>query len=259
MDELIAFVAGASRGLGKGVAEGLGEIGATVIVTGRDETAMEETAALVRAAGGRPDVQVCDHRDDDAVRAVFHHVAATYGRLDVLVNCATAVGDVGRLFTATPFWQTPVARWDELFAVGLRSHFVATQHAAEAMITQGWGLIVNVSSAAAAFQVPAILPYGVAKAALDRMTLDMARDLSPHGVTALGVWPPPSSTEGMLASAGAEDDLAQWSLPIVTGRVIAALARDPDVARLAGRSVRIRELGTTYNVIDVRYSRAAAD
>lgn len=216
MDGMIAVATGASRGIGRGVAQTLGEIGATVVVTGRDAAELEETAGLVRAADGQPDARICDQCDDDAVQAVFDHVAATYGSLDLLVNSATAVGDVGQLFTPTPFWHTPPARWDELFAVGLRSHFVAAQHVAAIMPGQGRGVIVNVSSAAAAFQVPAILPYGVAKAALDRMTLDMARDLSPHGVTVVGVWPPPSSTEGMLASAGADDDITQWSLPVVT-------------------------------------------
>lgn len=70
MGELIAVVTGASRGLGRRVAQALGEIGARVVVTGRDEAALQQTALLVRSCGGHPDVQVCDHRDDEAVRAL---------------------------------------------------------------------------------------------------------------------------------------------------------------------------------------------
>lgn len=258
MGSVVALVTGASRGLGRGIATGLGEIGATVVMTGRDGEALERAADDVRSAGGVADPHVCDHRDDDAVLGLFEHVQAAYGTLDLLVNCATAVGDVGALFTPTPFWDTPVGRWDDLLAVGLRSHFVASQHASRFMVARGRGLVVNVSSPAAAVQVPAILPYGVAKAALDRMTADMARDLSPHGVTALSVWPPPSSTEGMLASASDEDDVTQWSLPVVTGRVVAALLADPDVGRLAGRSHRIRELAAEYGVVDVHHAPVEA-
>ena len=250
----VAIVTGASRGLGRGIAVGLGESGATVVITGRDRTALGTTAQLVADAGGQPDLHLCDHRDDGAVAALFDHVASAHGRLDLLVNNATAVGDVAAVFTPTPFWHTPAERWDELFDVGLRSHYVAAQHGARIMLGRGSGVIVNVSSAAAAHQVPAILPYGVAKAALDRMTADMARDLTPHGVTVLGVWPPPSSTEGMLEGAGEDDDVNQWSLPVVTGRVIAALSADPDVARLAGTSPRIRDLATEYGVTDERYA-----
>jgi len=252
----VGIVTGASRGLGRGIAVGLGEVGATVVLTGRDEEALGATAEEVQRAGGHPDVQPCDHRDDHAVKAMFDRATRAHGRLDLLVNNATAVGDVAELFAATPFWETPTGRWDDLFDVGLRSHFVAGQLAARLMVGQGRGLVVNVSSAAAAHQVPAILPYGVAKAALDRMTSDMARDLVPHGVTALAVWPPPSSTEGMLASAGDDDDVTQWSLPVVTGRVIAALVADPDVARLAGTSCRIRDLASEYGVSDERYAPA---
>lgn len=164
----VAVVTGASRGVGRGVAIGLGEAGATVVATGRTVDDVEATAELVTEVGGVGIGAVCDHRHDDEVRAVFARVERDQGRLDVLVNNATAVPELSLLFAETPFWEVPAQMWDDLFDVGLRSHFVASAAAAPLMIRRSGGLIVNISSAGAVARIGAVLPYGVAKAALDR-------------------------------------------------------------------------------------------
>lgn len=255
----VALVTGATRGVGRGIAVGLAEAGASVVVTGRTAGpgqsawagSLAETAAMVDAAGGRAVPIACDHRDDRAVEAVFATIARDLGRLDLLVNNVTALPDLGLLFTATPFWDVPTAAWDNLFDVGLRSHFVAAQHAARLMVGRREGLIVNVSSAGAQSRWEYILPYGVAKAALDRMTSDMATDLKPHGVTVVSLWPPPTRTEGMLRAAGEDDDPAQWSEPVFTGRVIAALSVQPGLAGRSGSVLRARQLAAELGVQDV--------
>jgi dehydrogenase/reductase SDR family member 1 len=162
------------------------------------------------------------------------------------------------LFAETPFWELPPQMWDDLFDVGLRSHFVASAAAAPIMIARGGGLIVNISSAGAIARIGAVLPYGVAKAALDRMTADMAEDLRSHHVTVLSLWPPPTSTPGMLAAAGADDDPTTWSTPEFTGRVIAALVASEHLGR-TGQSFRARELAAELGVSDVlhRANRSA--
>jgi NAD(P)-dependent dehydrogenase (short-subunit alcohol dehydrogenase family) len=248
----VAVVTGASRGIGRGVGIGLGEAGATVYVTGRNIEELESTAAAVTAAGGLGVPVLCDHRHDDEVDALFDRVAAEHGRLDLLVNNATAAPDVATLFSEAPFWTLPVSMWDNLFAVGLRSHFVAARRAAMLMVPRQSGLIVNISSAGAIARIGAILPYGVVKTAVDRMTRDMAEDLRGHGVTVLSLWPPPTSTPGMLAAVGPEDDVTAWSLPEFTGRVVAALARSEHFER-SGTAVRVRELAAELGVTDARY------
>ena len=248
----VALVTGASRGIGRGVAIGLGEAGATVVVTGRTVEAVTATARHVTEAGGRGIAAVCDHRDDAQVRAVFGQIERDLGRLDVLVNNATTVPDLPLLFSETAFWEVPVEMWDDLFDVGLRSHFVASAVAAPLLIAGGGGLIVNISSAGAIARIGAVLPYGVAKTALDRMTADMAEDLRSHHVTVLSLWPPPTSTPGMLASAAADDDPTTWSVPEFTGRVIAALAATDQLDR-TGQSIRARELAAELGVDDALY------
>ena len=124
----VALVTGASRGIGRGIAVGLGEAGATVVVTGRtrgdDETAasgtLAETAAMVTARGGQGVAMQCDHRDDAAVADVFEAVERDCGRLDVLVNNVTALPDLGFLFSGTPFWKVPCSIWDDLFGTSNR-------------------------------------------------------------------------------------------------------------------------------------------
>lgn len=249
----VALVTGASRGIGRGIAIGLGEAGATVLVTGRTAEDVEGTARLVNAAGGVGLSAVCDHRQDEQVHAVFGRIERDLGGLDVLVNNATAVPELPLLFSPTPFWELPAQMWDDLFDVGLRSHFVASVAAAPMMINGGGGLIVNISSAGAIARIGAVLPYGVAKAALDRMTADMAEDLRPHRVTALSLWPPPTSTPGMLAAAGADDDPTTWSLPEFTGRVVAALAASEHFSR-TGRALGARELAAELGVPDALYA-----
>jgi dehydrogenase/reductase SDR family member 1 len=204
---------------------------------------------MVTDLGGSGVAVPCDHKRDEDVEAVFATIQRDTGRLDVLVNNATGLPDLPLLFSNRPFWEVSVPIWDDLFNVGLRSHFVAARLAAPMMVSKGRGLIVNISSAGAQARV-GLLPYGVAKAALDRMTADMAEDLKPYGVTVLSLWPPPSSTERMLASVEEGDDPSKWSTPIFTGRVIAALAARPGVRPETGKALRVRELAQQLQVED---------
>ncbi len=182
LDGCAAIVTGASRGIGKGCALELGAAGATVYATGRTlkegdaalPGSLEATVRDVEALGGRCVGVACDHRDDAQVAALFEHVAAESGRLDVLVNNALLIP--AELTSGLPFWETPLSNWDDMIDVGTRSAYAATWHAARPMTAAGRGLIVNVSSSGAtgfAWHVA----YGVGKCALDRVTADTAHQL----------------------------------------------------------------------------------
>jgi NAD(P)-dependent dehydrogenase (short-subunit alcohol dehydrogenase family) len=242
----VALVTGASRGIGRGVALALAGAGATVYVTGRSTLA--ETVRLAEGRPGRVLALPCDHRDDEAVGAAFDTVVRELGRLDLLVNNATALPDLSLLFSDQPFWELQAESWDDLMAVGLRSHFVAAQYAARIMIEQRSGLIVNISSAGARTKI-GIVPYGVGKAALDHMTGEMAGELRSYGVGVISLWPPPSRTEGMVADAPDESSVAAWSSTEFTGRVIAALAAGDPLAR-TGEILPVRTLAAELAVED---------
>ena len=258
----VAVVTGASRGIGRGVAVGLGEAGATVVVTARPPGhgdarwggTAQDTADAVTAAGGRGIAMDCDHARDEEVAAVFDRTALAVGPVDILVNNATAIPDPASVFGDLPFWRLPPGTWDLMTALGLRSHFVAAALAAPSMVERRSGLIVNISSAGAARKF-AILPYGVVKSAVDRMTMEMAAELRQHGVAAVSLWPPPTATPGMIAGAAGGDDVTGWSEPVFTGRVVAALAADPGLMERSGRALPARKLAEELGVEDIRYSR----
>jgi NAD(P)-dependent dehydrogenase (short-subunit alcohol dehydrogenase family) len=259
----IALVTGASRGVGRGVALGLGEAGATVYVTGRTELegagavplggTIHRTAEEVDALGGRAIAVRCDHRDDEQVRSLFERIAREHGRLDVLVNNVWGgyehFSDGTEFWKESGFWTAPIARWDKMFQAGVRAHYVASVLAAPLMIAQGRGLIVNISFSAAR-KDDAGVAYGVAKAADDRMAACMAHELRPHNVAALALYPGLVRTEGVLA-AGDFFDLSNSESPQFIGRAVAALAADPEVMRRSGQVLVAAELALEYGFTDI--------
>jgi dehydrogenase/reductase SDR family protein 1 len=263
----VAVVTGASRGVGRGIALGLGEAGATVYVTGRTaqaEQAVEglagtvhDTARQVTAAGGRGIAVRCDHGNDAQVARLFGQVSAEQGRLDVLVNNVwggyeSMVEEEAGQYAYTwedPFWEQPLWRWEAMFRTGVRAHFVASQLAARHMIAQGSGLIVHISFWAAQKEIGNVI-YGASKAATDRMAAGMANELRPHHVAAVSLYPGLVRTERVLRAAEFMD-LSNSESPQFVGRAVAALAADPDVMRKTGRVWVAAALAEEYGFTDV--------
>jgi NAD(P)-dependent dehydrogenase (short-subunit alcohol dehydrogenase family) len=250
---LRAIVTGASRGVGRGVAEALGEVGAHVALTGRDEAALAETAASVAALGGRALALRCDHRDAAQTEAAFARALGELGSLDLLVNSAWGgyenMAESGEFTWPRPFWEQPLWRWDAMLAAGVRAAYQSSQLAARAMVPQRRGLIVNISFWAAQKYI-ANVAYGVAKAATDRLTADCAHELRPHGVAVVSLYPGLVRTEKVMESA-AFLDLSNSESPRFTGRAVVALARDRDVLQRSGRALVAADLAREYRFTDV--------
>jgi len=259
----VALVTGASRGVGKGIALGLGEAGATVYVTGRTEQAgqaavalpgtIHETAAEVTRLGGRGVAVRCDHTDDEQVCALFDRIQTEQGRLDILVNNVWGgyehFNDGMEFWNEKGFWTAPLSRWDKSFQAGVRAHYVAGVLAAPLMIAQGDGLIVNISFFAAQRDDRGVA-YAAAKAADDRMASAMAHELRPHNVAAVSLYPGLVRTEGVL-KAGDFFDLSNSESPQFLGRVIAALAVDPRRMDKSGQVLVAAAVALEYGVTDV--------
>jgi NAD(P)-dependent dehydrogenase (short-subunit alcohol dehydrogenase family) len=261
----IALVTGASRGIGKGIAIELAAAGAITYITGRTVTPQPGSAVSLTEAveemerlGGRGIAAPCDHTDDDAVQTVFDRIAAEHGRLDILVNNATAMDDyhdsIGK-----PFWLLSPSVWDSTMNVGLRSAFVATQKAAPLMVAQGGGLIVNVSSIGSKEYLLSV-PYGSCKAALDKLTHDTAIELTPHNVVVTSIWPGLVITEPILLVAEKKPDgrmeLMGVDLRVAetarfSGLAVVAIATDPDPMRYAGQPLICAELAHQYGFTDL--------
>ncbi|WP_373097955.1 SDR family NAD(P)-dependent oxidoreductase [Zhongshania sp.] len=258
-NNLIAVVTGASRGAGKGIALALGDVGATVYVTGRSAKEGDSplpgtvfaTAEEITRRGGRGIPVVCDHADDAQVEALFAQVGSEHGRLDILVNNALCVPD--GLTAAGPFWEKPLGL-QALLDVGLRSSYVASYFAAPLLLKSSRGLVINTSSPGGRCYMhgPA---YGAGKAAVDKMAHDMAVDFKAYNVAVVALWMGILKTERTMAAINAQPELYGAMLevaesPEYSGRVIAALAQDPGRMAFSGKVCMAAELGQHYGVFD---------
>jgi dehydrogenase/reductase SDR family member 1 len=241
----VALVTGASRGVGRGVAIALADAGYKVYATSRGIERASLPPKIIRIP--------CDHLLDHETAAAFGRVADESGSLDVLVN--SAWGGYERMveddtFTwEFPFWDQPEHRWPSMLDAGVRAAFVASSHAARLMVPRGRGLIVNISYWAAQKYMGNVI-YGVAKAATDKMTADMAVELKPSGVAVLSLYPGLVRTELVLRSAAAFD-LSNSESPEFQGRVIAALAKDPLLLERSGQVWVTAAVARELEVTDV--------
>lgn len=281
LEGTLALVTGASRGIGRGIAVGLAEAGATVYVTARSLRpegttdpvggSLADTCAAVEAAGGRCSPIAVDHTDDAQVRELFARIEQeNEGRLDVLVNNVYSGVRSLRETIGQPFWESDPGVWDACNDAGLRSHYIASVHAARLMVRRQRGLICTISSWGSLFPIFNVA-YGVGKTACDRLAAEMAAELRPHGVTSLSLWPGIVGTEHIRELAeegrttGATDralrslaSQTNWETPLLTGRVIAALAADPNRLRRSGTVGIVAELASSYGVVDAEGGRPAS-
>jgi dehydrogenase/reductase SDR family protein 1 len=259
----VAVVTGASRGVGKGIALGLGEAGATVYVTGRSldrvddpRGSLSQTVDEIAELGGVGVAAPCDHADDAQVASVFDRVRAEQGRLDVLVNNVMSTPQrhelppgARSLWDLHPFWEIPLSAWDAFHRVGLRSHYVASVFAAPLLIESGGGLIVCISAPGATRYVRNIT-YGVGKAGIEKLVADMAEELRPHNVASISLWPGFIRTEDVLAQPDVYPDLSATVSQRFPGRAVAALATDPAVMEKTGSTLRASDLSAEYGFAD---------
>jgi NAD(P)-dependent dehydrogenase (short-subunit alcohol dehydrogenase family) len=257
--ERVAWVTGASRGVGRGIALALGRAGWTVYVTARSSLTnrsghlpgtVEECADAITARGGRGVAVVCDHRDDEAVAAVAERIAATHNRLDLLVN--NAWGGYERLNAGAwnewnaPLWEQPIELFDAMFTGGVRTHYVALARCAPLLIATPGSAVVTVS-----FEVPVTgsfgAAYAAAKCADDRLALAAAGQLRAHRVASVALHPGLVRTEGVMQFAEYLD-LDSSQSPEGVGRIVVALMRDQSLMDLTGQALTVAELADHYSV-----------
>jgi len=246
LEGTVAVVTGGTRGVGRGVSGELARAGARVFITGR-------SAAEPERPGDRITAIRCDHQQDGDVDAAFRRILSEAGAIDILVNNVWGGYDRmvehGAFTWAKPFWEQPLWRWDAMFGAGVRAHYRASQLAAPGMVARRRGLIVNISTWSAQKHI-ANVAYGVAKAATDKMTADMAAELRTHDVAAVSLYPGLVRTEKVMEAAQWLD-LSNSESPEFIGRAIAALASDPGVLRHTGKVLIAAALAGEYGFTDI--------
>ncbi len=264
-DSKIALVTGASRGAGRGIARGFGELGYTVYVTGRTSQpgsakgwdgsvlpgTVAETAAEVTKAGGKGIAVLCDHGDDAQVAALFEQIMAEQGRLDICFNNATYIHS--QLIEKKPFWEKDLDA-AKILDVGLRSAYVASWHAARIMVPQGSGVIAFGSSFGGSCYMhgPA---YGAQKAGIDKFAHDMEHDLRGTGVIAVSIWMGPLITERSLIAKETNPEQYEGFIetaenPEFTAHVVDAVDKAANRDALSGQTLIAAEIAKELGVTD---------
>jgi NAD(P)-dependent dehydrogenase (short-subunit alcohol dehydrogenase family) len=269
----VAWVAGATRAAGRGIAVELGAAGATVYATGRTTRAqrseldrpetIEETAELVQAAGGRGIAAQVDHLDPAQVQALAARIAREQGRLDVLVNDVWGADFL--IEWNVPVWAHSLERGLRMLRLAIDTHIVTSHFALPLLIENPGGLVVEMTDGTKEYNEAnyrVSLFYDLAKTSVGRMAWALAQELRPHRGTAVAVTPGWLRSEQMLDNYGVSE--ANWrdaiakqphfvitETPRYVGRAVASLAADPEVGRWSGRSLSSGELAKVYGFTDL--------
>jgi NAD(P)-dependent dehydrogenase (short-subunit alcohol dehydrogenase family) len=264
----VALVAGATRGAGRGIARALAEAGATVYCTGRSVTGrpspygrpetINETAAMIKAAGGTAVSLRVDHTNEKEVRALFRRIMRAHKRIDIVVDSVAGEDPLMGLYGF--LWQADMKTADAIFRQGLTSRIITAKHAALAMMPRKRGLIVEVTENDMMGGGGNPMAQAV-KMAQKVLPLFWAAELAPHGIAVMAITPGFLRSESMLQhfgvteanwrEAGKKDpNFLQSESPLFVGRAIAALAADPKVHDRTGMLFGSWELARNYRFSD---------
>jgi NAD(P)-dependent dehydrogenase (short-subunit alcohol dehydrogenase family) len=259
---MIAVVTGAARGGGRGIAVELGAHGATVYVTGRSSGSsrspmdrpetIEETAAMVEAAGGTGIPVQVDHNDARQVQAL----AARIDTLDLLVNGVW--GGDPLTDWSHPLWEQDLPTGLRLLRNAVETHIVTSHALIPKLIANGKGLVIEVTDGNTARYRGSFF-YDLAKHSVIRLAQAQAHELKPHNVAAVALTPGFLRSEAVLEHFHTTEDdwrdttdphFARSESPAYLGRAVVALASDPEIMRKSGRALATAPLAREYGFTD---------
>ena len=207
IEQRVAIVTGASRGIGRAIARRLAGDGRLVVLSSRTVEALDAVRDEIVAAGGAAEVRACDVGDAEALTSMVEAVAATHGRLDVLVNNAGITRD-GLLLRMSD------TDFDDVLRINLVSAFVACRAAARPMMRGRFGRIVNIGSVTGLMGNAGQANYAAAKAGLVGLTKTFAREFASKGLTANLVAPGFVETDMLQALPAQQREAAVKQIPV---------------------------------------------
>lgn len=212
LDDQVALVTGASRGIGWDLAKALASAGARVAVAARDLSSLEQLVSEIEDEGGSALAVELDVRDVGQIGSAFGQVRGHFGSLDVLVNNAG-------LGSNQPAEEVTESDWDEMMAVNLRGLFFCCQAAGRIMLDQGRGRIINMSSQAGVVGIREHAVYSASKGGVNLLTKVLALEWSSRGVTVNAVAPTFIYTPGTAERLDQPDYLKDVLSRLPIGRV----------------------------------------
>jgi 3-oxoacyl-[acyl-carrier protein] reductase len=227
LDQKIALVTGAGRGIGKAIALRLAMEGATVIVNYNGSAARaEETVREIRDMGQMAESYQCNVSDYDAVAEMIQYVVKTYGRLDILVNNAGITKD-------NLVMRMSEQDFDDVLDINLKGTFHTIRHTARQMLKQRSGRIINISSVSGVLGNAGQANYAASKAGVIGLTKTMARELASRGITVNAVAPgfvetdmTGSMDEKIIQEAVKQIPLGRMGKPEEIASAVAYLSQD---------------------------------
>ena len=218
LDGQVAVVTGGGRGIGEGIALGLAEAGADVVVAARRTEEVEAVAEKITALGRRGLAVTTDVMDIEQVQAL---AATTFEQMGALTCWVSNAGGADDRVPRT-FLEMPERQWDFQLDLNLKAVWTGAQAAGNIMKDNGGGTIINISSAAAGKASPYNGPYAVAKSGVDNLTQTLAVEMAGLGIRVNGVSPGPIPTEVFLEfTKMTEEDIPEMGkrLGVPLGRV----------------------------------------
>ena len=202
LDGRLALVTGSSRGIGRALAEALGNAGAHLVINGRNEAALETTAAELRDKGLTVHTCVCDVTDSDAVSEMVRGIETDHGPLEILVNNA-GMQQRGSIL------DFPIEGLRRVLETNLIAPFIVAQAAARAMADRGRGKIINIGSVQSQLGRPTIVPYAASKGGIVLLTRGLCAELGPLGIQVNTLAPGYFATE-LTADLVADKEFSEW-------------------------------------------------
>jgi 3-oxoacyl-[acyl-carrier protein] reductase len=176
LQEQVAVITGAGRGIGAAVASRLAALGAHTVLCGRKRAPLEKTASVIKKAGNQASIVECDVCNFASVESLAETVERSFHRLDILVNNAGIMGPQG------PLHELPSEGWDDVFNTNLRGVYYMIRSLAPMMIRAGRGHIINISSLAGKNPVPNLAAYSASKWGLNGLSYSTAEELRKHNI-----------------------------------------------------------------------------
>ncbi|MBZ0317588.1 MAG: SDR family oxidoreductase [Anaerolineae bacterium] len=229
LENKIAVITGASRGIGEAIALGYVREGATVVIASRKQEGLDEVAATLRATGGQV-LTIATHTGDESqCKRLIERTVEEYGRVDILVNNAATNPHFGPIMTAE------ASHWQKIIEVNLLGYFYLCKHAAEAMGKTGGGKIVNMASVAGINPAPMMGVYSVSKAAVIMLTKSLAMELGANNIQVNAIAP-----------------------GIIKTKFAAALWSDPNTSKRYTDRTPAGRIGETEDVVEAAVYLASA-